>query len=312
MAQKLTNHSLQDLHSKLKQYVPDSLTVYGLLYSLIGGLWSGFDVWVDKWPDFTAVICSPDPDKLQNQNTYDNYVYTVFAKDQTGITTLLNHPGVVDWKRNIVFRGVSNQWWDIIRKAANDNGGHVDEPLDEVLTYVLEDENDLPKKCLPKDVLVGIVSEDMTDTVMTNWEYSNDDCREYIRQIILTYPSICLRNSEGNLIGYALVYPYWSAGFLFVVPEFRGRGYGSMIYILLAKQLISKNTIPWANVDARNLAAQHTASKAGFKKLPNGRVSWISYKVGQLEKRSCCGKTNPTLACKPKQQSCCGQNKMCI
>lgn len=53
---------------------------------------------------------------------------------------MLQYPSYIE-----TYIGVSKQWWDVIRKAAMDNNGHVEEPLDEVFTYILEDEKDLPQ-----------------------------------------------------------------------------------------------------------------------------------------------------------------------
>ncbi|XP_021351403.1 glycine N-acyltransferase-like [Mizuhopecten yessoensis] len=110
MAVHLLPKDLPGVLERLKEKLPDSIAVYTAIKLIVRGL-SGYEVYVDSFPDFRAVLVKPDEaamkDPEHEKNTY------MFSSDSSCLQDLIDNSGLL--KQRQVFLAVL--WKDVFEKA---------------------------------------------------------------------------------------------------------------------------------------------------------------------------------------------------
>jgi len=98
---------------------------------------------------------------------------------------------------------------------------------------------------------------------------------EYIRQQVSSDVSACIR-SEGVPVAWAFSHDDGSLGFLHVMPEYRGKGYGKRIVEALIHQRLLQHQAVFCNIVPGNTAPLRMVDSLGF--AFDRRVSWLKLK----------------------------------
>ncbi len=78
---------------------------------------------------------------------------------------------------------------------------------------------------------------------------------------------------KGGLIAWILTHDDGAMGFLYVLPEFRRKGYGTEITYALIKEIRQRGGIPFVHIEKDNTKSMNLALKMGFKVHKN--VNWL-------------------------------------
>lgn len=92
---ELTKEQLKTTEMKLKTYWPRSQTVCGYLLLRIRVHSDPMTIFVDKWPDFSVVVCKPQCEQ-EGDSFKDIQVY---ASNKAALEVTLRNPGVFDWTK---------------------------------------------------------------------------------------------------------------------------------------------------------------------------------------------------------------------
>lgn len=105
-----------------------------------------------------------------------------------------------------------------------------------------------------------------------HYEYNNDHSLEKIKDAILNRPSSCLR-IDGVLVSFVLLHDDDSIGYMFTLPEHRGKGYAYMLTKDILNKTIASGRLPYIQIVKGNTKSEQLAEKAGFVK--HGEVHWF-------------------------------------
>lgn len=107
--------------------------------------------------------------------------------------------------------------------------------------------------------------------------YGNSRYTEYIS---IEYIADRIRNGIGlgiykndRLIAWAITHDDGAIGFLNVLKEHRGKGYGTDVTVAIIKRLLELGEVPFVHIEEENQGSMKLASKAGFRK--DRRLHWV-------------------------------------
>ncbi len=105
-----------------------------------------------------------------------------------------------------------------------------------------------------------------------NYEYQNDDSLEKIKEAIKNRPTSCLR-IDGIIVSFVLLHEDDSIGYMFTLPEYRGKGYAYELTKDIVNKVIDSGRLPYIQIVKGNLKSIALAKKSGF--IEHGDVHWF-------------------------------------
>lgn len=113
------------------------------------------------------------------------------------------------------------------------------------------------------------------DHIFRNSDYQAFTSKEYIKEQMGRGVSAGIL--EGNvLVAWGLTHDDGALGFLHVLPEFRGKGYGKAITSSLIYQKRKQNKPVFLNVEPSNMNSRNLVTKIGF--VYDRKISWVKLK----------------------------------
>uniref|UniRef100_A0A8C5T743 Glycine N-acyltransferase-like protein n=1 Tax=Malurus cyaneus samueli TaxID=2593467 RepID=A0A8C5T743_9PASS len=210
---------LQRLEGILRKSLPLALPVMGTLVNITRGNPGQFEVLVDKWPDFGAVLARPSGE---------------VAWGDTG-GTLGSHRGVGD-------RGVGLQ-------EEQDPLTSPSPGLQDGVTTVSQDlagskgvELDIPPLTpasprLAPGVRVGSLQPSHVDLLNDTWPYGgNARSRRYLAEILGRFPHVCLQDGSGQPIAWVLTDHFGTGTHSYTLPEHRRHGHMQVALTVAAQR----------------------------------------------------------------------------
>jgi len=110
------------------------------------------------------------------------------------------------------------------------------------------------------------------DYVNDHYEYKNDDSLDKIKEAILNRPSGCIR-VNGVLVSFVMLHDDDSIGYMYTLPEYRGKGYAYKLTMDIVNKTIDSGRLPYIQIVEGNHKSEQLALKAGFVK--HGTVEWF-------------------------------------
>lgn len=271
----LDKGELQVAEEVLRKHLPKSYKVYGFLYSINRGKPTTLEVVVDKWPDFTVIICRPD---LGNKHALDYMLkVTIFSTDQQMLKKMLAQEGVVDWSRNFVFGGLDVSSFPIIKDVCALKDVNLT-TFTNISVHLLHLPDISHLVSADSDLESRITSLDLShvDLVNNTWKYGGNE-RGYrnIKNLITNFPSCCLKDEQGQPVSWILTYDYCAIGMLYTLPEHRGKGYAKVLVSALAKRLHAEGFPVYCYIEEDSTVSYKLFKKLGFTEDPSYRAAWF-------------------------------------
>ena len=123
------------------------------------------------------------------------------------------------------------------------------------------------------------LNEDEASTVWTNWDFNFLDCEDNIRQDIVHFPSIGIRershtDSAGSLqeaaketlVSWVRTTKIGWMGNTFTLPHHRRRGLASMATLALAHQMLQEGLLAFVVIEDTNTVSIKFHEGLGFKR----------------------------------------------
>ncbi len=139
------------------------------------------------------------------------------------------------------------------------------------LRYVLPENFEIK----PPTRNVITIDSSFVDNIFRNSDYQAFTSKEYIKEQIERGVSAGI--IEGNvLVAWGLTHDDGALGFLHVLPEFRGKGYGKAVTSSLVYQKRKLNKPVFLNVEPSNRNSRNLVTKMGF--AYDREISWVKLK----------------------------------
>lgn len=105
-----------------------------------------------------------------------------------------------------------------------------------------------------------------------NYEYKNENSLKKIERAISKRPSSCMR-VDGEIVSFVLLHDDDSIGYMYTVPEYRGKGYAYELTKDIVNKTIDSGRIPYVQIVKGNYKSEKLAEKSGF--VYHGDVHWF-------------------------------------
>ncbi|NXX79737.1 GLYL3 protein, partial [Urocolius indicus] len=197
---------LQRLEEILRSSLPFALPVYGAVMNINRGNPGEFEVVVDSWPNFRAVLA---------RRSGEVAGWSCRSPSTTPTCTLTPAPCPSPGEPQT--------------SATFPHLHHPPSPPTSNLPPSLPS--------LPPGLQVGTVSPSLVDLLNETWPYGgNPRSRRYLAEVLSLYPNICLRDEAGEPLSWALSDHFGSGTHAYTLPSHRRRGYMRLLINLAARR----------------------------------------------------------------------------
>lgn len=105
-------------------------------------------------------------------------------------------------------------------------------------------------------------------TVANHWPYGGEDKVDFINWLVNRLPSSVVRGEDQQPLAWSFCYAesphHINMGGLFVLPEHRRKGFGSMITTDLTRKVFQRGKKPLVHIHVSNTASQAVVKAKGF------------------------------------------------
>ncbi|XP_030012273.1 glycine N-acyltransferase-like protein 3 [Sphaeramia orbicularis] len=267
---ELNEEQLKDAETKLKTYLPRSLTAYGTLVLMNRAKPDPMKVFVDTWPDFHVVVCRPE--REQKGDSFKDII--VFATDETILKETIRNPCVIDWSAYLCV-GVELQHSETFRAVASEKN-ICSSQLAFCHMMILNDVSGLPTT---DSSVVSLSSLDESHIGLMNqtWKFGNDDAVPMIRNMIKNFPSCCVLDADGKPVSWVLTYASCAIGMLYTLPEHRGKGYAKVLISTMANRLHAQGLPVYCFIEKENTVSYNLFKSLGFTEDPSYKGTWFHF-----------------------------------
>ncbi|MBE6064991.1 GNAT family N-acetyltransferase [Clostridium cochlearium] len=199
---------------------------------------------------------------------------------------------------SVLVRGRSDEDWVYISSKSNEEFLQLIEGLDEedkcfavledwMLPYIVTDREirfrltsmklvyDYKTSLPPVRSAVVTLSAADAPYIYENSKYKEYISIEYIEDRIKNGIALGIYG-DGKLVAWAITHDDGAIGFLNVLEEYRGKGYGTDVTVAMIKRLLELGELPFVHIEEDNIKSMNLALKAGFRK--DRRIHWIKLK----------------------------------
>lgn len=132
-------------------------------------------------------------------------------------------------------------------------------------------------RAVSKCFRLGVVTDGITEQISDAWNYRNVSSTEYVRACIGAFPSAVLYNDADKPVAFVINKNNGALGMLYVLPEYRGRGFGKLVTVFLSRVMLSRGNPAYAHLENEVSIKLHET--LGFKEVPNCRTHWLDCKA---------------------------------
>ncbi|XP_078575096.1 glycine N-acyltransferase-like [Branchiostoma floridae x Branchiostoma japonicum] len=231
---------------------------------------------VDKWPDYSAVMCAAGEGTLQHLQEIESYTFCWENGD--GLLKLLRDDKLVDWSKNFTIAAFSEKGVPALRQVCREMGKQVPSPdnMTQVRTAFKTDmmpENDMYS--LPDPSLtIGRLERHHAELVNRTWVWGGPPkVLEFIQYVLATFPSRCVYDKQGEPLAFLIVQPWGELGMMRTsVPR---AGYAAGILHSLINDTLEKGDLPYGYAESGNEIPIKMFDRIGAKWDPSGSCYWI-------------------------------------
>ncbi|XP_065611847.1 glycine N-acyltransferase-like protein 3 [Cyrtonyx montezumae] len=256
---------LQRLEAALRSSLPRALPVYGAVLNINRGNPGDFEVVVDTWPDFGAVLArrrgeAPVNDSYRNLNS-------AFYRDVGAYRALLESPGCLRWDTAFHIFGLQDGVATVSQDIALAKG--VELEVTEYYTYLHPDPSTLPEPQLDPDVQLGALSPAHVELLDSTWPYGgNPWSRRYLQELLQRFPHLCLQGPAGDPLCWVLSDGFGAGAHGYTVPAQRRRGLMRALTIVAARRAHARGFPVYGHTATGNRGMQRLQEELGHRRLP--------------------------------------------
>ncbi|KAM4031300.1 glycine N-acyltransferase-like isoform 1-T2 [Anomaloglossus baeobatrachus] len=265
---------LTTLRKLLTKSFPESLKVHGAVHHIIHNNPFQLQVLVDKWPEFTSVICRPALEDMTDALDHYYNTYFLFSKDPQNLSQMLEEPSAINWKQKLQIQGCQPELGNVLQKISSKYGSCMQTNSD--ILYMRHgitntDELDNRNSTRSLNIHFSELNLDEAYLVDAKWAFGgNENSKNYITRCIQMFPNLCARK-EGTQQPIAWVLTEQSAELRMGYTEgtYRAQGVFYNIVTRLIATMTSRGVPIYCSIADDNAKSQSACFAAGF--FPVGR-----------------------------------------
>ncbi|NXQ19068.1 GLYL3 protein, partial [Peucedramus taeniatus] len=189
---------LQHLEGILRKSLPLALPVFGAVLNINRGNPGQFEVLVDKWPEFGAMLARPSGEVASGDTGHCRKGGDWVCSGQ-------------HWERGTAGRAVGG------REEVGGTGGGNWRPA--------------------PGVRVGSLSPSHVDLLNDTWPYGgNARSRRFLAEILVRFPQVCLQDRSGHPISWVLTDHFGTGTHSYTLPEHRRHGHMQVALTVAAQR----------------------------------------------------------------------------
>ncbi|XP_078589516.1 uncharacterized protein LOC144869885 [Branchiostoma floridae x Branchiostoma japonicum] len=198
---------------------------------------------VDKWPDYSAVMCAAGEGTLRHMQEIESYTFC--WENGEGLLRLLRDGKLVDWSKNFTIAAFSEQGVPALRQVCREMGKQMPSPDNMTQVYTFFKTDRIPGNgSLPDPSLsIGRLERHHAELVNKTWRFGGPPkVLEFIQYVLATFPSRCLYNKQGEPLAFLIVQPWGEIGMTW--SKVPGAGYGFCIFRSLVNDTLEAGDLP--------------------------------------------------------------------
>ncbi|KAM9372960.1 glycine N-acyltransferase-like protein 3 [Phaethornis superciliosus] len=257
---------LQRLEETLRRSLPLALPVYGAVLNINRGNPGDFEVAVDSWPNFGAILARCRRE-VPVDDCYRN-TQAAFYRDLGAYRELLETPGCLRWDRAFHIFGQQEGVATVSQSIAGSKGLELE--ISEYYTYLHPDPSTIPQPRLDPSVRVGSLNQTHLDLLNQTWPYGgNTRSRRYLGELLSTFPNLCLQDgTTGQPLSWVLTDPFGTGTHAYTLPAHRRHGYMRACLTLAAKKTQIRGFPTFGYTLLSNKPMQGVQEGLGHQRLP--------------------------------------------
>uniref|UniRef100_A0A8B9VMP1 Glycine N-acyltransferase-like protein n=1 Tax=Anas zonorhyncha TaxID=75864 RepID=A0A8B9VMP1_9AVES len=239
--------------------------VYGAVLNINRGNPGDFEVAVDAWPDFGAVLARRSGEAPVDDSYWN--LQAAFYRDVGAYRALLETPGCLRWDAAFHIFGLQDGVATVSQDIAAAKG--VELEVTEYYTYLHPDPSTLPEPQLDPDVRLGTLSRAHVELLDSTWAYGgNAWSRRYLGELLERFPSLCLLSRAGEPLCWVLTDGFAAGAHGFTLPSQRRRGLMRVLTALAARRALARGFPAYGHTATGNGAMQRLQEALGHRRLP--------------------------------------------
>ncbi|XP_075357511.1 glycine N-acyltransferase-like protein 3 [Mycteria americana] len=224
-----------------------------------------FEVAVDSWPDFGAVLARRSGE-MPVDDCYRN-MHAAFYRDVGAYRALLETPGCLRWDTAFHVFGLQEGVATVSQAIAGTKG--VELEVSQYYTYLHPDPSTMPEPRLDPGVRVGSLSPAHVDLLNETWAFGgNGRSRRYLAEVLERFPSLCLQDGAGQPLCWALTDPFGTGAHGYTLPAHRRRGHMRAVLALAARRAQARGFPAFGHTATGNRPMQRLQEELGHRQLP--------------------------------------------
>ncbi|KAM7164657.1 glycine N-acyltransferase-like protein 3 isoform 2-T2 [Macrochelys suwanniensis] len=254
---------LRLLEGTLRRRLPETLPVLGAVMTINRGNPAVYEVLVDSWPEFKAVLTCPHREVASDDS--DFYTYAAYYRDLGTYRALLD--SAINWSQAFLIYGVQDGVYGASRDIAEAKGVQLE--AFQSIIYLHPDPSSMPEIRLDPAMRLSSLDISHVDLLNETWAFGgNDRSRRYLTSLIRYFPSICLLDAASRPVSWALSDPLAAMSHGYTLPQHRGRGYLQVVMNVMAKRLHALGYPSYGHVALDNHPTQRLLERQGFQRQP--------------------------------------------
>ncbi|XP_075071390.1 glycine N-acyltransferase-like isoform X2 [Mixophyes fleayi] len=259
---------LVSLRRLLIHSFPESLKVCGALHHIIHDNPFRLQVLVDKWPEFTSVICRPPLEEMTDPlDPYTN-TYFVFSKDPQSLHQMLQDPQTVKWNQELQIQGCQPELGKVLQEVSSTYGSDMHTASN--LLYMRDGmKGEEMEHSTISDLQFSTLNPDEANIVNAVWMYGGNKHSElFVKRCIQRFPTVCARKGGvGHPVAWVLSDQSSELRMGYTERLYRNQGMMRTMIIRLATVLNSKGAPLYCCVAPDNKSSQTATLAAGFPQV---------------------------------------------
>uniref|UniRef100_A0A8C9FL78 Glycine N-acyltransferase-like protein n=1 Tax=Pavo cristatus TaxID=9049 RepID=A0A8C9FL78_PAVCR len=245
---------LQRLEAALRSSLPRALPVYGAVLNINRSNPGDFEVAVDAWPNFGAVL-HPAPQAPLN-DSYRN-LCSAFYWDVGAYRALLESPGCLRWDSAFhIFGGCGDNHGDTGGMRGDGRRGGV----------LSGTGGTGSARGMEGSVGTWGSGAPLLDST---WPYGgNAWSRRYLGELLRRFPYLCLQNPAGDLLCWLLSDGFAAGAHGYTVPAQRRRRLMRALMIMAARREHGRGFPVYGHTATENRGMQRLQEELGHRRLP--------------------------------------------
>ncbi|XP_075439501.1 glycine N-acyltransferase-like isoform X2 [Ascaphus truei] len=263
---------LAALQRALARNFPESLKVYGALHYVTRDNPFRLQVVVDRWPDFSSVICRPPQEERIDPLDHYTNTYFLFSRDPRSLSQMLQDPQTVDWTQKLQIQGCQPALEAVLSDVSAKRGSSIRTTSNRL--YVMEDiqstggpESKQSCTASSAELQFSSLSPHEASIVNTFWGFGgNERSLRYLERCIRSFPTLCARErSGGPPVAWALSEQSAELRMGYTLPDFRRRRLFRKLIATLGATLHKRGAPMYCHVAFDNMFSHAATLGAGFR-----------------------------------------------